>query len=127
MPLARGRPKRCERQSPNADVRPESVLLRCALVRWISCSNREVRGSGAKLSREIRIGESFLKGQLVENTLAVVLAGGEGRRLGSLTRRHAKPAVPIAGHYRNIDFALSNAVNSGIRRIGVLTSTKPIP
>lgn len=57
-------------------------------------------------------------------TLAIVLAGGNGSRLGELTRWHAKPALPFAGQYRNIDFTLSNCVNSGTRRIAVLTQYK---
>ena len=62
--------------------------------------------------------------ELSRNTLALVLAGGEGSRLKNLTHRRAKPAVPFGGKYRIIDFALSNCVNSGIRRIGVLTQYK---
>jgi glucose-1-phosphate adenylyltransferase len=58
------------------------------------------------------------------DTLAVVLAGGHGTRLRGLTRDQCKPALPFAGHFRNIDFALSNCVNSQIRRIGVLTQYK---
>jgi glucose-1-phosphate adenylyltransferase len=61
---------------------------------------------------------------LTRRTLALVLAGGEGSRLKDLTAWRAKPAVPIGGKYRIIDFALSNCVNSGIRRIGVLTQYK---
>ena len=53
------------------------------------------------------------------DALAVVLAGGNGTRLQGLTRNQCKPALPFAGHFRNIDFALSNCVNSQIRRIGV--------
>lgn len=56
--------------------------------------------------------------------LAVVLAGGEGKRLYPLTRDRAKPAVPFGGLYRLIDFALSNLTNSGFRRIVVLTQYK---
>jgi glucose-1-phosphate adenylyltransferase len=54
----------------------------------------------------------------------MVLAGGEGKRLMPLTRDRAKPAVPFGGHYRLIDFALSNLVNGGQRRIVVLTQYK---
>lgn len=61
---------------------------------------------------------------LRRDTLAVVMAGGSGNRLRQLTRWHAKPALPFGGHYRNVDFALSNCVNSGIRRIGLLTQYK---
>ncbi|MFN3749853.1 MAG: glucose-1-phosphate adenylyltransferase [Thiobacillus sp.] len=61
---------------------------------------------------------------ITRRTLALVLAGGEGSRLKDLTAWRAKPAVPIGGKYRIIDFPLSNCVNSGIRRIGVLTQYK---
>jgi len=56
--------------------------------------------------------------------LGMVLAGGEGKRLWPLTEDRAKPAVPFAGHYRLIDFALSNLVNAGFLRICVLTQYK---
>jgi len=62
--------------------------------------------------------------RLVNNTLAVVLAGGRGSRLADLTEWRAKPAVPFGGKYRIIDFALSNCINSNIRRICVLTQYK---
>ena len=60
----------------------------------------------------------------MNNVLAVVLAGGKGSRLEPLTRDRAKPAVPFGGIYRIIDFTLSNCLNSGIRRILVLTQYK---
>ncbi len=56
---------------------------------------------------------------------AVILAGGEGSRLGVLTAKRAKPAVPFAGKYRIIDFTLSNCVNSGIFDIMILTQYRP--
>lgn len=59
-----------------------------------------------------------------DKVLSVVLAGGEGRRLHPLTRDRAKPAVPFGGHYRLVDFPLSNLVNAGFRRIIVLTQYK---
>lgn len=62
--------------------------------------------------------------ELTRKTLVLVLAGGEGSRLKNLTRWRAKPAVPVGGKYRIIDFALSNCVNSGLRKIGVLTQYK---
>ncbi len=62
--------------------------------------------------------------ELTRTTLALVLAGGEGSRLKDLTQWRAKPAVPFGGKYRIIDFALSNCVNSDIRRIGILTQYK---
>lgn len=59
--------------------------------------------------------------QLTRHTLAIVLAGGRGERLGALTAWRAKPSVPFGGKFRIIDFTLSNCVNSGIRRIGICT------
>ena len=59
--------------------------------------------------------------RLTQNTLALVLAGGRGSRLGVLTDWRTKPAVPFGGKFRIIDFPLSDCINSGIRRIGVLT------
>ena len=62
--------------------------------------------------------------QLAKRTIALVLAGGRGSRLHALTDRRAKPAVYFGGKFRIIDFALSNCLNSGVRRIGVLTQYK---
>jgi len=62
---------------------------------------------------------------LTRQTLALVLAGGRGTRLGHLTDWRAKPAVPFGGKFRIIDFTLSNCLNSGIRRIAVLTQYMP--
>jgi glucose-1-phosphate adenylyltransferase len=62
--------------------------------------------------------------RLTKSTLALVMAGGRGSRLGPMTQWRAKPGVPIAGKFRIIDFSLSNCINSGIRRIGVLTQYK---
>jgi glucose-1-phosphate adenylyltransferase len=61
---------------------------------------------------------------LARETMAYVLAGGRGARLAELTERRAKPAVYFGGKARIIDFALSNAINSGVRRIGVATQYK---
>ncbi|MGL5869253.1 glucose-1-phosphate adenylyltransferase [Clostridium chrysemydis] len=58
--------------------------------------------------------------------VAMVLAGGQGSRLGVLTKNVAKPAVPFGGKYRIIDFPLSNCSNSGIYTVGVLTQYKPL-
>ncbi len=62
--------------------------------------------------------------RLTRDTLALVLAGGQGTRLYELTTWRAKPAVPFGGKFRLVDFPLSNCVNSGVRRIGVLTQYK---
>ena len=61
---------------------------------------------------------------LLKGTLTMLLAGGQGERLYPLTRDRAKPAVPFGGIYRIIDFTLSNCLNSGLRRIYVLTQYK---
>src|SRR5258705_12811216 len=65
-----------------------------------------------------------LRQPLARDALAYGLAGGGGRRLAERTARRAKPAVYFGGKARIIDFALSNAINSGIRRIGVATQYK---
>ncbi len=62
--------------------------------------------------------------RLTQQTLALILAGGQGSRLYELTNWRAKPAVPFGGKFRIIDFPLSNCINSGIRRVGVATQYK---
>jgi glucose-1-phosphate adenylyltransferase len=62
--------------------------------------------------------------RLTRNTMALILAGGRGSRLMHLTKWRSKPAVPFGGKFRIVDFPLSNCINSGIRRIGVLTQYK---
>ncbi|MCL2034494.1 MAG: glucose-1-phosphate adenylyltransferase [Oscillospiraceae bacterium] len=61
-----------------------------------------------------------------KKSIAMILAGGQGSRLYSLTQKLAKPAVPFGGKYRIIDFPLSNCVNSGIDTVGVLTQYQPL-
>ena len=65
-----------------------------------------------------------LVSHLTRNTIALILAGGRGSRLMNMTDWRAKPAVPFGGKFRIIDFPLSNCLNSGIRKIGVLTQYK---
>lgn len=60
----------------------------------------------------------------MHDVLTLILAGGRGKRLEPLTRDRAKPAVPFGGQYRIIDFTLSNAINSGLRRVFVMTQYK---
>lgn len=70
------------------------------------------------------VSESRFVSRLTRNTLALIMAGGRGSRLKHLTNWRAKPAVPFGGKFRIIDFPLSNCINSGIRRIGILTQYK---
>lgn len=79
-----------------------------------------VEGEG----RDAAMERLILGRELPKRTIALVLAGGRGSRLMELTDRRAKPAVYFGGKFRIIDFALSNCINSGIRRIGVLTQYK---
>ncbi len=62
----------------------------------------------------------------VKDALVLLLAGGVGSRLNILVQKRAKPAVPFAGIYRIIDFSLSNVMNSGLHKVGVLTQYKPL-
>lgn len=80
---------------------------------------------------EIRYAPSIARGieargreSALQQTLVMLLAGGQGERLYPLTRDRAKPAVPVGGVYRIIDFGLSNCINSGLRRVLVLTQYK---
>jgi len=70
--------------------------------------------------------DSRERGNGMRDTLGVLLAGGAGERLFPLTRDRAKPAVPFGGHYRIIDITLSNCINSGLRRVYILTQYKAL-
>mgnify|MGYP002563832957 CR=1 FL=1 len=61
-----------------------------------------------------------------KDMVALILAGGQGSRLGELTKKVAKPAVAFGGKYKIIDFALSNCSNSGIDTVGILTQYQPL-
>lgn len=67
---------------------------------------------------------AFKGSALQRETLTMILAGGQGERLHPLTGMRTKPSVPFGGKYRIIDFALSNCLNSGLRKIYVLTQYK---
>jgi glucose-1-phosphate adenylyltransferase len=86
--------------------------------------NPGVPHSGVASYRTAAWGRSNPRGALSRKTYAMVLAGGRGSRLMQLTDWRAKPAVPFAGALRIIDFPLSNCINSGIRRVSVLTQYK---
>src|SRR5258706_3653753 len=57
----------------------------------------------------------------ISNVLSVIMGGGAGTRLFPLTKERAKPAVPLAGKYRLVDISLSNCINSGLKRVYLLT------
>src|SRR3954462_7666105 len=61
---------------------------------------------------------------MLRDVLTIILAGGKGTRLEPLTRDRAKPAVPFGGLYRIVDFTLTNCINSGLRKVLVLTQFK---
>jgi len=69
-------------------------------------------------------GETHLHPELLKQVVTFILAGGKGERLYPLTRDRSKPSVPFGGNFRIIDFTLSNCINSGMRRIFLLTQYK---
>src|SRR3954447_26640169 len=79
-----------------------------------------------RLWRARRSPDSSLMAALLDDTVAIVLAGGAGERLHPLTKERAKPAVFFGGPYRIIDFALSNCINSGLRRVFIATQYKSL-
>lgn len=80
--------------------------------------------SAALFGRPALSPPAWERNDLMQRTLAIVLAGGRGSRLDPLTQHRAKPAVEFGGCYRIIDFTLANCVNSGLRRVAVLTQYK---
>jgi glucose-1-phosphate adenylyltransferase len=94
----------------HADRSPMEVLARPDIIHYAPTLSRglAVRGQESAL----------------QQTMVMILAGGQGERLYPLTKDRAKPAVPFGGSYRIIDFALSNCINSGMRRILVMTQYK---
>ena len=80
-------------------------------------------GQAGGRARETQLPQREVR-NLANDALAIILAGGRGSRLAELTDWRAKPAVPFGGKFRIIDFALSNCVNSGIRRVGICTQYK---
>src|SRR5207253_3367104 len=94
---------------------------------WVVRSKRSCahEASSCDIGRGVRIIHTERKGYTMTKVLAVIMAGGQGERLSLLSQKRAKPAVPFAGKYRIIDFALSNCVNSGIFDVAVLTQYRP--
>jgi glucose-1-phosphate adenylyltransferase len=76
------------------------------------------------MNKELQSNDARYVSRLTRETLALILAGGQGARLYELTEWRAKPSLYFGGKYRIIDFPLSNCINSGVRRIGVLTQYK---
>jgi glucose-1-phosphate adenylyltransferase len=87
-------------------------------------AKEQLNDEAAGVAADAGSGRTIVSRRLPQRTVALVLAGGRGSRLHDLTDRRAKPAVYFGGKFRIIDFALSNCINSGIRRIGVLTQYK---
>ena len=83
-----------------------------------------MEGPGEIENRARETRDSRFISRLTKETLVLIMAGGRGSRLMQLTNDRAKPCVPFGGKFRIIDFALSNCINSGLRRIGVLTQYK---
>ncbi|HEX7116949.1 MAG TPA: glucose-1-phosphate adenylyltransferase [Steroidobacter sp.] len=86
-------------------------------------TNRQ-RNDAARPQEPKRVEVRRYVSRITRNTLAVIMAGGRGERLKHLTDLRCKPATPFGGKFRIIDFVLSNCVNSGIRRIAVMTQYK---
>lgn len=76
----------------------------------------------SKYKKKLQRGDNVIKKEMI----AMLLAGGQGSRLGVLTQKVAKPAVSFGGKYRIIDFPLSNCINSGVDTVGVLTQYQPL-
>ena len=96
--------------SPDTAPSPVDQYIHPGEVRFAPTISRAAQGRGGQ--------------NALQNTVVMLLAGGQGERLSPLTRDRAKPSVPFAGIYRIIDFALSNCINSGMRRILVMTQYK---
>ena len=99
------------------NARTSDMLDRVAPTRIPGRPTRDPNAQKQELSRRY-------VSRLTRNTLAVIMAGGRGERLKHLTDSRCKPATPFGGKFRIIDFVLSNCVNSGIRRIQVMTQYK---
>ena len=76
----------------------------------------------ARMDKLAKRGDFMVKKEMI----AMLLAGGQGSRLGVLTSKLAKPAVAFGGKYKIIDFPLSNCINSGVDTVGVLTQYRPL-
>src|SRR5438105_14304158 len=90
------------------------------------CRLRSTAGAGYKRStasarKDFAMLDSARMSANASNVLSIIMGGGQGTRLFPLTRERAKPAVPLAGKYRLVDIPISNCINSGLRRIYLLT------
>jgi glucose-1-phosphate adenylyltransferase len=95
-----------------------------SIARALGMQDRAKNAPGRTPSEQRQAAARRYVSRLTRNTLAVVMAGGRGERLKHLTDFRCKPATPFGGKFRIIDFVLSNCVNSGIRRISVMTQYK---
>lgn len=101
---------------------------------WRGAAKVTVRGKAVNGKRRTVHSYSYCKSldttrgdcMIKKEMIAMLLAGGQGSRLGVLTEKVAKPAVAFGGKYRIIDFPLSNCINSGIDTVGVLTQYQPL-
>ena len=120
--IRRGRRSSARREAATAQVAVVVVVL--LLGPRVGGATRDLLLQALELRQHDRADSVRRATGPAPHVLAIVLAGGEGRRLWPLTADRAKPAVPIGGRYRLIDFVLSNLVNSGLLKIKVLTQYK---
>lgn len=112
-------------ESSHAPVEFPSDGKNTAALRNSGILSSQTTVNNSNSSRSMSLGMTAREQQsALQQTTVMILAGGQGERLYPLTRDRAKPSVPFGGSYRIIDFALSNCINSGLRRIQVLTQYK---
>ena len=109
--------------NPAADAEPAARQVRRPRMND-RAEPAQSKESVARRSSESQARTRRYVSRITRNTLAVIMAGGRGERLKHLTDHRCKPATPFGGKFRIIDFVLSNCVNSGIRRISVMTQYK---
>lgn len=124
IPEPRGRQPPAARRVPLHSVYLLALPAACSFLFFLGCPTDTIADGAGGEPRAPRRVRSTTPRPVMDNCLAVILAGGKGSRLEPLTRDRAKPAVPFGGAYRIIDFTLSNCLNSGLRRMLVLTQYK---